>query len=119
MGLARPWTGLHTIDVVRRDAARQRVRFETEYAEGEEKAKVILSLEAAKLIYTINLQKDIIEKIDFAGSDGAEGEMRFTYLQEIEELSGDFAEPEGTRTLPGRRKPGPGVMWLMKLFSGS
>ena len=39
-GLSRPWMGLHTIDSVRRDAAEQRARFETQVLAGGRQAQV-------------------------------------------------------------------------------
>ena len=39
-GLSRPWMGLHTIDSVRRDAAEQRARFETQVLAGGRQGQV-------------------------------------------------------------------------------
>jgi len=54
-GLLRPWMGLHTIDIVRRDAAKQGVWFETRLLAGGAKAEVELSYGKTKLVYIIEL----------------------------------------------------------------
>jgi RNA polymerase sigma-70 factor (ECF subfamily) len=90
-GLSRPWAGLHTIDTVRRDAAEEWMPFETEYKPGEVKAQVALAYESDKLIYTIDMEKDVVEKIVFSGD--VIGELRFSYLQDIEDVGKEFAEP--------------------------
>ncbi|MHC4157224.1 MAG: RNA polymerase sigma factor, partial [Planctomycetota bacterium] len=82
-GFSRPWMGLHAIDTVRRDAGRQQIRFETRLEPGTEKAEVALYAGKAKLIYTIDMERDVVEQIRIASADGKEGRLRFTYLQEI------------------------------------
>ena len=113
-GLGRPWMGLHTIDTVRRDAAGRRVWFETELLGKGDRAQVTLTCEQVKLVYTIDIEKDVVDRIEFSGDDGAGGELRFSYLQEIGEVAGEFASPRRTslRRLPQNRLAG---LWLMKL----
>jgi hypothetical protein len=117
-GLSRPWVGLHTIDTVRRDAARQRVRFETKYAEGEEKAQVALYPEQGRIVYTIDMQRDVVEQITITSADGKQGRLRFTYLQEIDQVGSAFAEPPVSSYYADEGKAGPGPMWLMDLVNG-
>ena len=113
-GLSRPWMGLHTIDTVRRDAAGKRVWFETELPARQNKAQVTLTCEQVKLVYTIDIEKDVVDKIVFSWKDGAQGELRFSYLEEIGEAAEEFAAPAGTNlgTAPRNR---PGGLWLVKL----
>ena len=112
-GLSRPWMGLHTIDTVRRDAAESGVWFETELLSGG-KAEVTLTHNKTRLVYTIDMETDIIDKITFSDSDGSEGELKFTYLQEIEDIGSEFAEPRQK----SYRKPQEtrGMLWLMELI---
>jgi len=114
-GLSRPWMGLHTIDTVRRDAAEQYVRFETNYKPGEAKAQIELAYESGKLIYTIDMEKDIVEKIVFSGD--VAGEFRFTYLQDIEGVGDEFAEP-GVGEY-GNLYEEAGMLWLVQLAEGT
>ncbi|MBN2137084.1 MAG: sigma-70 family RNA polymerase sigma factor [Sedimentisphaerales bacterium] len=116
-GLSRPWIGLHTIDMVRRDAARRRVWFETTRLGEEHMAAVSLSHDNAELTYTINMEKDIIERIDFVASDGRRGELKFTYLEDIEGLGQEFVCPQWENP-DQRRRRGPDMLWLLNLVDG-
>ncbi len=113
-GLARPWMGLHTVDVVRRDAAEQHVRFETKLASGGDKAEVVLTLEEGQMVYSIDMETDVVEKITFSASDGSEAELRFSYLQNIDSVGNEFTQPRigSYRSLQQNQ---PGMLWLVKL----
>lgn len=112
-GLARPWMGLHTIDTVRRDAAEQQVQFETQALPDGERVKVTLDCGPVKLVYTINMETDVIDKISFIGADGAsKGEMCFDYLQEVEGVGSEFKAPKISRR--GTRQPDQGMLWLVE-----
>ena len=110
-GLGRPWMGLHTIDTVRRDAARKWLWFETEYTPDETKLQVLVTCKEVKLLYTIDMEKDVIEKITFLVKDHPHGELTFTYLQEIDNIGGEYADPTGR---PQREEQG--LLWLMRLI---
>jgi RNA polymerase sigma-70 factor (ECF subfamily) len=114
-GLGRPWMGLHTIDTVRRDAAREWLWFETRYNPDTAKVEVLVTCKQVKLLYTIDMEKDVIEKITFLVKDDRRGELRFFYLQEMDNIGSEFAEP---RTESDRRPhlEGPGLLWLMRLI---
>ncbi len=115
-GLGRPWMGLHTIDVVRRDAAEQEVGFETKPLPGREQVEVTLNCEQIDLVYTINMKTDVVEKITFSASDGSEGELRFSYLQNIENLGNEFAPPR-IRSDRAPRRQDQGILWLVNLMN--
>jgi len=93
LGLSRPWMGLHTIDVVRRDAARAHVGFRTQRAP-DGGAEVRLGDEQGRVVYTIDMEKDLIEKITLAGK-GRDGELVFSYLEDVEGVADEFVEPKG------------------------
>lgn len=116
-GLARPWMGLHTIDTVRRDAAEQQVWFETKYTPKDNKAQVILTCGQAKLVYTIDMQNDVIERIRFSAGDGHQADLRFSYLQDIEGIGHEFVEPTVTRSHGSKRRASPGMLWLLQLVN--
>lgn len=116
-GLARPWMGLHTINTVRRDAVEQRVWFETKHITGGNEAEIELTCEQTKLVYTIDMEKDLIEKITFLTNDGREGELRFSYLQEIEQTTNEFVSPR-RKSSKGPQRKQPGIIWLVKLANG-
>jgi hypothetical protein len=118
-GFSRPWIGLHTIDMVRRDAARKGISFETKLEPGAEKAEVAVHTGKARLVYTIDMERDVVEEIRVTSADGKEGRLRFTYLQDIEDVDAEFAEPV-LRSYPSAPQEGRGMLWLLETaFGGS
>lgn len=116
-GLGRPWMGLHTIDTVRRDAAKRQLWFETRQKPGDGEVEVILTCDSVKLVYTIDLETDVVEKITFSSDTTGEGELRFSYMQDIENAGYEFTRPK-VRTSRGSRQNSPGMLWLVKLADG-
>ena len=57
------------------------------------------------------MEKDVIEKITFLVKDHPHGELTFTYLQEIDNIGGEYADPTGR---PQREEQG--LLWLMRLI---
>ena len=115
-GLGRPWMGLHTIDTVRRDAAEKQVWFETRHLPGGAKAEVVLMREQVRLVYTINMESDVIEKIMFSAGNGGEGELEFSYLQNIDNLGNEFTPPRiGSYRRPQQNPPG--MLWIATLLN--
>lgn len=116
-GLGRPWMGLHTIDTVRRDAARERIWFETTRKPGQGSAEVVLTRGQAKLTYSIDMEKDIIDRIVFLTNDGRDGELRFTYLEQVDPEADEFVSPRW-RSSGKPQRPSPGMLWLLKPANG-
>jgi len=118
-GLARPWMGLHSIDMVRRDAAEQRLWFATKRVSGNGKARVEVDHGQVKLIYTIDLETDVIDRITLSGANGIEGELRFSYLQNIDEVDpgNEFAKPR-RRSYQKPQQYEEGLLWLVQLAEG-
>ena len=115
-GLGQPWMGLHTIDTVRRDAAEKQVWFETKKISGDNEAEVVLTIEQARLVYTIDMKTDVIEKIAFTADDGVEGELMFSYLQDIDNAGNEFTLPK-VRSYRGPQQDPPGMLWLVNLIT--
>ena len=118
-GLTRPWMGIHTIDTVRRDAAEQRISFETKHTPGSQFAQVELIYKGLKIIYKIDMEMDVIDEITFSTDQGNKGNLKFSYLQSIE---GAGATEEFKPPRPKRRKASnssPGLLWLAQLVEGS
>jgi len=116
-GLARPWMGYHTVDMVRRDAAEKQIWFKTDLSANYEKARVTLTdktdTTGTKIIYDINLNKDLIEKITFSGPNS--GEMEFVYLERSDKPGKDYTEPKLPENFSITEQEGPGMLWLMRL----
>lgn len=112
-GLSRPWMGLHTIDTVRRDAAKQGIWFETGVLPDGSKAEVTLTYNKNKLVYTIDMQADVVEKITFVSETGKLiGQLNFSYLQEVENIGNEFTSPRKKDSA----KP-QGKLWLCELIN--
>lgn len=119
-GMARPWMGLHAIDTIRRDAAEQNIMFETQYIEDSDKnnAEVKLITDDVTYIYNIDLHKDVISEISFSTNMGIVGNLKFTYLQNIDGMDSEFTvrpRPEYKTTSIKSQ----GLLWLTKLLTDS
>jgi len=121
-GLSRPWMGMHTINLIRRDAAEQRLWFRTRHAENDTNATVTIfhteEGDVIKLTYIIDLENDLIREIRFEVRDEAAGMLIFSYLEDIDRLGGGFTEPviSGIQKCPAQRPPG--ILWLINLVRG-
>jgi hypothetical protein len=115
-GLGRPWMGLHTIDTVRRDAAEKQLRFETRQLSGGEKAEVVLMQGQTRLVYTVDMEIDVVEKITFTMNNRSRGELKFTYLQDINNPGNEFASPRVGSYRKPQQDP-PGMLWLINLIN--
>jgi hypothetical protein len=111
VGLSRPWMGLHTIDTVRRDAAQKRIWFETRYNKSSGKVLVALKTKDGRIVYTIDMEKDVIESITFSGDTG--GHLKFDYIQDIDSIGSEFAEPSRKAPLTEKSE---GMSWLLELI---
>jgi hypothetical protein len=107
--------GLHTIDTVRRDAAEKQIWFETKNISGGSKTEVVLTTEQVRLVYTIDMETDVIEKITFSRNDVG-GELEFSYLQDIDNISNEFTEPR-VASYRSLRQESAGILWLVKLMN--
>lgn len=113
-GMPRPWTGFHTIDTVRRDAAEQALWFETRRTNARNRLQVILSgPEGRNLVYTINMKKDVIKKIQFLNPEGEqEGELYFNYNIKPGGETGEYSRSRSDGYGEPQRE---GILWLWEL----
>ncbi len=122
-GLARPWMGMHAAHIVRRDAAEQRIWFQSERAQNETDVFVVISHEeqqnSTDLIYTIDMENDIIKTITFDVDGQARGSLIFSYLQDIDQLANHFTEPAISADSQPATQQSPGIKWLIYLAQGN
>ena len=117
-GLARPWMGLHVIDTVRRDAAEQQIPFTTKHTSGDRYAQVELNNDGVNFTYNIDLETDVIDEITISDDKGNTGNLKFTYLQSIdEENNKNFELPRRPRRQTTSRDS-QGLLWLTQLLEG-
>jgi len=82
-GIGRPWMGMHTLDCIRRDAARAEVPFETQISEDQEPALVQLNMHDVTLVYTVDLNNDLLTHIDMSQGGESIGALEISYLQDL------------------------------------
>ena len=117
-GLSRPWMGLHTMDLIRRDAAELRVDFETQVIDNGRDVQVTVLGDRATLVYTIDLEADLVRRIEFRRDNTSVGQLDFDYLQELDGDLTEFQMPTGLN----RRvtlEESQGILWLTQLASGA
>lgn len=133
-GLPRPWMGMHAIDIVRRDAASQRLWFETSPADprlrgdmlapaeaGEDRIVTVTHQESGtntQVVCTIGMENDIIKTITFAVNGTPKGSMAFSYLQDIEPADNEFTQPDTPDDFRTATQEAPAVLWLIHLGHG-
>jgi hypothetical protein len=78
-------------------------------------AEVVLKPKDGLIVYTIDMEKDVIEQITFSTNDGRESELVFSYLQEIDNIGNEFAEPGRKASIRERVE---GMLWLLRLAEG-
>ncbi len=117
-GMNRPWMGLHVMDTVRRDAAEQRVSFQTEMADDGRHVQVTVAQGASQLVYTIDLDADLIRRIEFKKSARPVGHLEFEYLQDLDTDLSEFDAPTGTVERTSLRQS-QGLLWLVQLANGA
>jgi len=122
-GLGRPWIGLHTIDILRRDAAASRIWFDTQATgDGDKVIVAVLCGESKRkttLRYVVELEADIVKTVKLKSKGRSVGSLVFSYLQGLSEIGDEFAEP----VLPDRcdvsSEEGLGISWLASLADGT
>jgi hypothetical protein len=107
--------GLHTIDTVRRDAAERQIWFETKHIQNDDKTEIVLTCDPVKLVYTVDMETDIVDKITISSDSGSAGELTFSYLQDGDITGQEFAPPRLRSNQSSRQSP-PGMLWLVKLI---
>jgi hypothetical protein len=114
-GLARPWMGLHAIDIVRRDAAERRIPFETGLSPDGDDAIITITHDDTRLVYTVDLETDVIEMIDLSADGAQVGVLRFEYLQDVDGLGREFSAPRSSWTRTAKSTRDQGMLWLIRL----
>lgn len=122
-GLARPWMGMHTMNIVRRDAAEKRVWFKTMPASNKKDVVVTLLHDKHRgktdLVYTIDSENDLIKDIRFDVQNTVVGSLVFSHFQSVTRLGDQYVDPAVPEEPDIPREEGPGVLWLVFLAEGN
>jgi RNA polymerase sigma factor (sigma-70 family) len=127
IGLARPWMGFNAIDIVRRDAAAKKVTFDLKNSLDENsiygKAQITMPANQTRIVYSIDIDKDLIEKIEFFKNGDNEnisqGVLKFTHLDKSETLTESFAAPAKIKIPKSKYRNNNGMLWLDELAQGT
>jgi RNA polymerase sigma-70 factor (ECF subfamily) len=122
-GLSRPWMGMHTINIVRRDAIRKRVPFKTTAVKDTEDVTVTFTHEQGRtsidLVHKIDMENDLLKSIRFRADNRTTGSVTFSYLQSVDGVEGEFIEPAVRDVTQVPVQDSPGMLWLVDLARGS
>ncbi|MHC4797845.1 MAG: RNA polymerase sigma factor [Planctomycetota bacterium] len=123
-GLSRPWVGFHTMDIIRRDAAREKIMFSTAIIEPHVKVNITIVDDSNpihyRIRYTVDVENDLLEKIVFwMARDGifdrASGEMTFSYLNEVDGVGDEFSGPQPVKAGIKQVEANASVLWPIYL----
>lgn len=123
-GLARPWMGMHTMNIVRRDAVEHRMWFRT--TPGPDQGDVVVTLmhdsqgRKTDLVYTIDTENDLIKDIRLDVQNRTQGSLVFEHISDIDGMGEKYSEPTVpySERLPAEVDPS-AVLWLVALAEGS
>lgn len=116
--LSRPWTGLHCLDTVRRDAAAYELPFQT--LRTPKQHRIIVSIQSAdiRIQHEIDMEKDLVQAIGLYQGQEQVGYLSFAYIDTLEPTDRDRPVPR-RRSRPSRTRKGPDCLWLISLVKGS
>ncbi len=121
-GLSQPWMGLHTIDILRRNAVKERIWFDTALARSYEDALITMLCDdnrrRADMVYVVDLEKDIVKGIRIRINARQAGSLKFNYHQDIESGNDIFTEPLLPVDDGGKTAQPLGITWLIDLAEG-
>jgi RNA polymerase sigma-70 factor, ECF subfamily len=117
-GLSRPWEGLHTIDTLRRDAAGHHLWFETQNVVENQQADVVVTHENVRLVYTIDLDRDVVREIALYEGESEVGQLRLEYVKDLETQFDAINESGSTRRSRARQKRSD-TLWLFSLLQAA
>jgi hypothetical protein len=125
-GLVRPWMGMHTLDLVRRDAAEKRIWFKIRQLGSGAIEKTELSLlgtedgSQTKIIYVINMERDIIEKMEFWSGESLCGSLSFEFPENPDGLESALVKQfDAAASKSAKPRQAAGVRWLFDLAKGT
>ena len=127
-GLMRPWFGMHTMDIVRRDSAESWIPFKVENFNFQpnnydyQKRTVTMydapGYKNTQISIYVDIDNNQIEKIEFKGANGGDfGKLEFTYPAEPSMIGEIPAIPQAAIGKSVKKKP-MGIFWLFKLAEG-
>lgn len=124
-GLMKPWFGIHTMDTVRRDSAECRIPFKLQnfnFQQYDYQKRTVTMFDAPgckdmQISIYIDIDNNLIEKIEFDKNGGNIGKLEFIYPAELSQIKETPAIPQTAIGKSSKKKP-IGILWLFKLAEG-
>lgn len=88
VGFSRPWQGLHSIDVIRRDAIKNGSEFRTAVSKDGKIGYVTIKEGQTDVIYNIDMGADLVKEIVFEGE--VSGRIDVNYFDDVSALDREF-----------------------------
>jgi hypothetical protein len=127
-GFMRPWYGMHTVDIIRRDAARHRIAFTVENQDYDKemddfRRKQITLHDApdhpdVNIVIRVDLEMNQIETMEFMSATAPLGKLEFSYPQDPAAIKEEIALPIIKKSWLVRERPLQ-TLWLIKLVEES
>lgn len=115
VGLSRPWMGYHTLDLIQQDAHRAGLVMEPNTGKDKDIMEVTLSSDRDRLVYTVDMERDLVTRIDFYRETQSFGFMAFDYTQSLSEASIHKSMPDVNRSVQTTYELHNGL-WLLDLL---
>jgi RNA polymerase sigma-70 factor (ECF subfamily) len=117
-GISRPWSGLHSLDTVRRDAAEQFLWFETLLSSDDVRVQVAIKFYqqgvSGELRFEIDMERDFVQKISLI-SEKHNAEIEIDYLQSMAAASIAAPKIRSNGASKRRGRADPGLFWIAEL----
>ncbi len=125
-GLSRPWTGFHTIDTIRRDAAVRRIEFATQQVKDDAQFVEVKLMDRRSnppmtASYRIDMERDVLEQVTFSREGLASQPadvLEFDYVQNLELLNDKFVAPSRGDNFGDSSTQDPGPLWPVLMAGG-
>lgn len=122
-GFLKPWMGMHILDIIRRDAAEKKIPFKIRQFiddNGIEFVELNLIQNEMRIQYTINMNANLIEKIEFYSGEKIIGTLYFDYTEQSEDFDKSLTEQiQDSSSRAASDKNPPGASWLFDLANGN
>jgi hypothetical protein len=115
--------GMHTLDMIRRDAAEKKVWFKIKNlgnSPNGEKVELSLLEQDNRLVYVINMSRDIIEKIEFWSGNSLRGTLTFEFSDDFTQLETSLNKQlKDAASKSAKPREAAGIWWLFDLAKGT
>ncbi len=77
-----------------------------------------MTSDKTRLLYTIDIEADLVRRIDFTVNNAPAGSLEFEYLPDVNVKSSEFTAPANRNERVTLQKDA-GILWLVRLANGT